>query len=46
MEKSKNKVSECDTRFDDPYPLYKYNMSMDYHHIRNRDEDKANMKKK
>ena len=39
IQKSNNKSSDCNTRFDDTYPLYKYNMSIDYYHIRNRDEE-------
>ena len=28
-----NKSSECNTRFDDTYHLYKYDIGIDYHHI-------------
>ena len=31
--KSSNKSSDRNTRFDDTYPLYKYNICIDYHHI-------------
>ena len=39
MKKLNNKSSECNTRFDDTYPLYKYNMGIDYYYIKNRDEE-------
>ena len=42
--KLKNKSSDCNTRFEDTYHLYKYNIGIDYHHIMNRDE-KRQMKK-
>ena len=38
MGKSQIIKSDCNTRFDDTYPLYKYNIGIDYHHIRNRDD--------
>ena len=45
-ENSNNKSSECNTRFDDTYPLYKYNIDRYYHHIRNRNEERhAKMEK-
>ena len=28
-----NKSSECITRFDDTYHLYKYDIGIDYHHV-------------
>ena len=31
-----NKSSICNIRFDNTYQLYKYNVRIDYHHIRNR----------
>ena len=37
---SNNKSSECNTIFDDTYRLYKYNIVIDYHHIRNRNEER------
>ena len=37
--KLNNKSSDCNTRFDDTYLLYKYNIGIDYHHIRNRKRD-------
>ena len=39
-----NKNSDYNTKFDDTYMLYKYNIGIDYHHIRNRNE-KSHMKK-
>ena len=44
--KSNNKSSECNTRFDDTYILYKYNIGIDYHHIRDRDKDSNINRKK
>ena len=38
--KSSNKISECNTIFKDTYLLYKYNIGIDYHHIKNRDEER------
>ena len=35
--KSNNKSSECILDLM-TYPLYKYNIGIDYHHIKNRDE--------
>ena len=29
-----NKSSKCNTKFDDTYHLCKYNIGIDYHHIR------------
>ena len=40
------KSSECNTRFDDTYRLYKYNIGIDYHHIRNRNEERHIKRKK
>ena len=40
-----NKSSEYNTRFDDTYPLYKYNIGVDYHHIGNRDEERHTKKR-
>ena len=37
---SNNKSSECNTTFDDTYQLYKYSIDIDYHHIRNRNEER------
>ena len=44
MKKLNNKSSECNTRFDDTYHLYKYNIGIYYYHIKNRDKGKANVK--
>ena len=33
-----NKSIDYNTRFEDTYLLYKYNIGIDYHHIRNRNE--------
>ena len=41
---SNNNSSECNTRFDDTYLLYKYNIDIDYYDIRNRNEER-NIKK-
>ena len=41
-----NKNSDYNTRFDDTYMLYKYNIGIDYHHIRNRNEERHGKKKK
>ena len=38
--KLNNKSSEFNTKFDDTYQLYKYNIDIDDHHIRNRNEEK------
>ena len=35
-----NKSSERNTTFDDTYQLYKYNTSINYQHIRNKDEER------
>ena len=37
---SNNKSSECYTIFDDTYQLYKYNIGVDNHIIRNRNEER------
>ena len=39
-----NKNSDYNTRFDDTYNLYKYNIGIDYHHNGNRNEE-SHMKK-
>ena len=41
-----NKNSDYNTKFDDTYMLYKYNIGIDYHHIRNRNEKSHTKKKK
>ena len=38
--KLNNKSSNRNTTFDDTYNLYKYNIGSDYHHIRNRGEER------
>ena len=43
---SNNNSSECNTRFYDTYWLYKYNIGIDYHHIRNRNEERHLKKEK
>ena len=35
--KLNNERSECHNRIYDTYPLYKYSIGIDYHHIMNRD---------
>ena len=40
LKKSRN----YNTRFDDTYILYRYNIGIDYHHIRNKNEE-SHMKK-
>ena len=40
MQTYKNKSNECNTIFHDTYILYKYNIGKDYHHIKNRDEER------
>ena len=42
---SNNNISECNTIFDDTYRLYKYNIGIDYHHNRNRNEERHIKKK-
>ena len=44
--KLKNKSSECHTSFDVTYRLYKYNIGIDYHHIRNKNEEIYTKKEK
>ena len=41
-----NKNSDYNTKFDDTYMLYKYNIGIDYHHIRNRNEKSHTKKEK
>ena len=45
--KQNNKSIDCNTRFDDTYQrLYKYNIGIDYHHIRHRNKEiKRDMEK-
>ena len=43
---SNNKSSEYHTRFDDTYRLYMYNIDIDCHHIRNRNEQRYTKKEK
>ena len=43
---SNNNSSGCNTRFDDTYLLYKYNIDLDYHCIRNRNEERHIKKEK
>ena len=38
-DKLNNKSSQCHTGIYDSYYLYKYNIGIDYHHIRNSDEE-------
>ena len=44
-ENSNYKSSECNSRFDDTYPLYKYNIVIDYHNIKNMNEERHTKKK-
>ena len=44
--KLNNKSSECNTRFEDTYILYKYNIVIDYHHNRHRNEETCEKKEK
>ena len=37
---SNNRSSQCATRVDDTYRLYKYNIGRDYHHIMNKDKER------
>ena len=39
-----NKNSDYNTRFDDTYMLYKYNIGIDYHHIRHTNEERHGKK--
>ena len=41
-----NKSSDCNTRFNDTYWLYKYNIDIITHHIRNKDDESHTKKKK
>ena len=41
-----NKSSDYNTRFNDTYWLYKYNIDIDYHYIQNRDKERHTKKKK
>ena len=41
-----NNSSECNTRFDDTYQLYKYNIGIDYHRMRNTDDKRHTKKEK
>ena len=43
---SNNKSSEYHTRFDDTYWLYMYNIDIDCHHIRNKNEQRYTKKEK
>ena len=43
--KLNNKSSYCNTIFDDTYRLYKNNIGIDYHHIKNRDKEKHKKEK-
>ena len=43
--KLNNKSSDCNTIFDDTYRLYKNNIGIDYHHIKNRDKEKHKKEK-
>ena len=40
-----NKSSDCNTKFNDTYRLYKYNIGIDYHHSWNRDEERYTKKR-
>ena len=44
MGKTSNKISEYNTILEDTYILYKYNIDIDYHHIRNKNEERHTKK--